>query len=64
MNSKEMARVVATNPAFPLRPVVEVLIDPLGEPLATTRRVDLAQNSLMYITDAASTEEVRALRSL
>jgi HD-GYP domain-containing protein (c-di-GMP phosphodiesterase class II) len=53
LNSKEIARVVATNPAFPLRPVVEVLTDPHGERLASGRRVDLAQNSLLYITDTA-----------
>ncbi|HXZ44599.1 MAG TPA: HD-GYP domain-containing protein, partial [archaeon] len=53
LNSKETARVVATNPAFPLRPVVEILTDPQGERLAPVRRVDLAQNSLLYITDAA-----------
>jgi HD-GYP domain-containing protein (c-di-GMP phosphodiesterase class II) len=64
LNSKEIARVVATNPAFPLRPVVEVLTGPTGDPVSTRRRVDLAQNSLMYITDAASAEEVLALRSL
>jgi HD-GYP domain-containing protein (c-di-GMP phosphodiesterase class II) len=64
LNSREIARVVATNPAFPLRPVVEILTGPLGEPVALRRRMDLAQNSLMYITDAASTEEVTALRSL
>ncbi len=56
LNSKETARVVATNPAFPLRPVVEVLTDAKGERLASPRRVDLAQNSLLYITDAASSD--------
>jgi len=54
LNSKEIARVVATNPAFPLRPVVEVLTDPGGGRLASPRRVDLAQNSLLYITDSAT----------
>jgi len=44
--------------------VVEILTGPMGDPVPTRRRVDLAQNSLMYITDAASTEEVIALRSL
>jgi len=56
LNSKEIARVVATNPASPLRPVVEVLTNPQGERLDSTRRVDLAQNSLLYITDAASSD--------
>jgi HD-GYP domain-containing protein (c-di-GMP phosphodiesterase class II) len=64
MNSREFARVVATNPALPLRPVVDILTGPMGDPLVTPRRVDLAQNSLMFITDAASAEEVIALRSL
>ncbi len=64
LNSKEIARVVATNPAFPLRPVVEILTGPMGDAVPTRRRVDLAQNSLLRITDAASTEEVIALRSL
>jgi HD-GYP domain-containing protein (c-di-GMP phosphodiesterase class II) len=64
LNSKEIARVVATNPAFPLRPVVEILTGPTGDPVSIRRRVDLAQSSLIYITDAASTEEVLALRSL
>ena len=63
MNSKEIARVTATNPASPLRPVVEILTGPMGDLLATPRRVDLAQNSLMFITDAASPDEVIALRS-
>jgi hypothetical protein len=54
LNSKEIARVVATNPAYPLRPVVELLKDPRGERLPSPRRVDLAQNSLLYITDTAT----------
>jgi len=54
LNSRETARVVATNPAFPMRPVVEVLTGPRGERLPSPRRVDLSQNSLVYITDSAS----------
>ena len=57
LNSKEIDQVVATNPTFPLRPVVEVVTDPQGERLDSTRRVDLAQNSLLYITDAASASD-------
>ena len=55
LNSKEIARVVATNPAFPLRPVVEILTGPQGESLASPRRVNLVQDSLLYIVDSAST---------
>jgi HD-GYP domain-containing protein (c-di-GMP phosphodiesterase class II) len=64
LNSKEFARVLATNRAFPLRPVVEVLTGPKGDRLATPRQVDLAQTSLMYITDAASADEASVLRAL
>jgi HD-GYP domain-containing protein (c-di-GMP phosphodiesterase class II) len=63
LNSKEIARVVATNPAFPLRPVVEVLTGPMGDRLASARRVDLAQNSLVYITDSATNDAARRSRS-
>jgi len=56
LNSKEIARVIATNPAFPLRPVVEVITGPQGERLPAPRRVDLSQNSLVYITDSAVNE--------
>jgi HD-GYP domain-containing protein (c-di-GMP phosphodiesterase class II) len=52
LNSKEVARVVVTNPALPLRPVVEIFAGPTGERLAVPRRVDLAANTLLYITDA------------
>jgi hypothetical protein len=56
LNSREIARVVAPNPTLPLRPVVEVLAGPTGERLAAPRRVDLAQNALLYIMDAAPAE--------
>jgi len=56
LNSKEIARVIATNPAFPLRPVVEVLAGPQGERLPAPRRVDLSQNSLVYIIDSVTSD--------
>jgi len=58
LNSKEIVRVVATNPAFPMRPVVEIVAGPKGERLASPRRVDLAQNSLVYITDSVARDLV------
>jgi HD-GYP domain-containing protein (c-di-GMP phosphodiesterase class II) len=61
LNSKEIARVVATNPALPLRPVIEIVAGPMAERPASRRRVDLAQNSLLYITEsAASTGDTRS----
>ncbi len=50
LNSKEVACVVATNPTLPLRPVLEILTGPQGERLPSPRRIDLAQNTLLYIT--------------
>jgi HD-GYP domain-containing protein (c-di-GMP phosphodiesterase class II) len=52
LNSTEIARIVATNPSFPLRPVVEIAVGPKGEPLEPRRRVDLSANTLLYITEA------------
>jgi HD-GYP domain-containing protein (c-di-GMP phosphodiesterase class II) len=57
LNSREIGRVKSTNPMFPLRPVVQVVAGAAGEPLATPRVVDLAQNSLMYIVDAYTADE-------
>ena len=52
LNSMEIARIVATNPAFPLRPVIEIVAGPRGERLASPRRVDLSTNTLLYVTEA------------
>jgi HD-GYP domain-containing protein (c-di-GMP phosphodiesterase class II) len=54
LNSSETARVVTTNPAFPLRPVVEVVVASNGERLDPPRRIDLSANTLLYITGASS----------
>ncbi len=57
LNSKEIGRVLGTNPAYPLRPVVEIVAGPSGEPLANHRVVDLSQNSLLYITESSTAGE-------
>jgi HD-GYP domain-containing protein (c-di-GMP phosphodiesterase class II) len=54
LNSMEIARIVATNPAFPLRPVIDVVFGTRGEPLDPPRRVDLSTNTLLYVTEACS----------
>lgn len=56
LNTTELARIVSTNPAFPLRPVVEIVQGPKGEPLGEPRRVDLSANTLLYIADASPTK--------
>ena len=52
LNSLEIALIVATNPAFPLRPIIEVVVGPRGERLQPPRRVDLSTNTLLYVTEA------------
>lgn len=54
LNSMEIARIIGTNPAFPLRPVIEVVVGPKGERLDPPRRVDLAANTLLYVTEECS----------
>jgi len=54
LNSEEIARIAATNSAFPLRPIVDVVVGPRGERLVSTRRVDLSANTLLYIVEACS----------
>jgi HD-GYP domain-containing protein (c-di-GMP phosphodiesterase class II) len=54
LNNSETARVVATNPSFPLRPVVEVEVGSKGERLDPPRRMDLSANTLLYITGGSS----------
>jgi HD-GYP domain-containing protein (c-di-GMP phosphodiesterase class II) len=55
LNTNETARVVATNRRFPLRPVVEIILDVAGEPVQPPRRIDLTTNTLLYITDPSAT---------
>lgn len=54
LNSMEVGRIVATNPALPLRPVIEILQGPKGERPERPRRLDLAINTLLYITGSYS----------
>lgn len=57
LNTREVARVVASNPAFALRPVVEILFDAAGDRVQGWR-IDLARNSLVYIVDSVTVHEV------
>jgi hypothetical protein len=54
LNSQEIARIISTNPAFPLRPVVEIVAGPKAEPLTPPRQIDLSDSTLIYITEAYS----------
>ncbi len=58
LNTKEIGRVVATNRLAPLRPKVEILVDPMGRHLKEPRYLDLSQNHLINIKEAFYKEEV------
>ena len=58
LNSKELARVVEVNPANSFRPLVQILYDSNGIELEEPRETDLAQSSLLFITQAISYHEL------
>jgi|GEM_PF-980116 len=53
LNTGEVARVVDVNRTHPTRPVVEILFDQQGEEVSQRRRVDLAEDPVVYIADPA-----------
>jgi HD-GYP domain-containing protein (c-di-GMP phosphodiesterase class II) len=58
LNTKELARVVEVNPANSFRPLVQILYDRKGMPYEKPRETDLAQSSLLFITEAISYHEL------
>ncbi len=58
LNTKELARVVEINPANSFRPLVQILYDSNGVALEEPRETDLAQSSLLFITQAISYHEL------
>ena len=58
LNTKELARVVEVNPENSFRPLVQILYDRKGVRYQEPRETDLAQSSLLYITQAISYHEL------
>jgi len=58
LNTKELARVVEVNPENSFRPLVQILYDRKGVRYEEPRETDLAQSSLLYITQAISYHEL------
>ncbi|MDD5559567.1 HD-GYP domain-containing protein [Candidatus Methylomirabilis sp.] len=54
LSTKEICRVVATNKANPLRPVLEVWSDASGEKLPQPRLLDLSKEILLHIIGPAT----------
>ncbi|MBF8251397.1 MAG: HD-GYP protein, partial [Deltaproteobacteria bacterium] len=58
LNSKAIGRVVETNEASPLRPIIEMLYDSMGKKLAEKKIVKLQDTPLLYITDSVFEEDL------
>src|SRR3989339_1027306 len=58
LNSKAIGRVVETNEASPLRPVIEMLYDSMGKKLTEKKVVKLQDTPLLYITDSMFEEDL------
>jgi HD-GYP domain-containing protein (c-di-GMP phosphodiesterase class II) len=57
LNDHSAGRVITTNPEFPLKPIVEILYDHVGNKLKTPKIVDLSQQPLLYITESIDERE-------
>ncbi|RKY60953.1 MAG: hypothetical protein DRP95_03525 [Candidatus Latescibacterota bacterium] len=53
LNTGEVARVVDVSKTHPTRPTVELLLDAQGEKIRERRRVNLAEEPIVYIADPA-----------
>jgi HD-GYP domain-containing protein (c-di-GMP phosphodiesterase class II) len=58
LNDRCSGSVINTNPEFPLKPIVEILYDHVGNKLKTPRIVDLSQQPLLYITESIDEREL------
>ena len=58
LTSGEIGKVIAVNKAVPSRPVISVLTDEQGLPLAHEKFVDLAEHPLMQVVVALTRDEV------
>ena len=50
LNTGEVGRVIAVNRDHPLRPKVEILADPKGNPLPSPKILDLSEAPFIYVT--------------
>ncbi len=58
LNTKELARVLEVNPENSFRPLVQIFYNSNGIALEEPRETDLAQSSLLFITQAISYHEL------
>ena len=58
LNSKAIGKVVETNDASPLRPVIEMLFDGMGKKLTEKKLVKLQDTPLLFIVDSIFEENL------
>ena len=49
LNTKEIGQVIRQNPQYPLRPIVNIILDSAGKRLESVREIDLSSNPTVYI---------------
>ncbi|MBI4437196.1 MAG: HD domain-containing protein [Candidatus Omnitrophica bacterium] len=59
LNTEEIARVVGQNQNFPLHPIVEILFDPKGHFLETTKTYDLFKQQILYIKEPVDYQKLQ-----
>ncbi len=57
LNDGNMARVIKTNKAYPVRPVIKTIRDMHGEPIPDGKTIDLSQEPMIYIVSPVLDEE-------
>jgi HD-GYP domain-containing protein (c-di-GMP phosphodiesterase class II) len=57
LNSDEIGKVISVNKNVPLRPVVEIIQDPDGNPVEEKKQIDLARSQFLYIEKALDENE-------
>jgi HD-GYP domain-containing protein (c-di-GMP phosphodiesterase class II) len=58
LNNGEIGKVVKTNYAHPMRPVIEIVRDSRGKKVKQKKEVDLSSNPLIFITRPIGEEEL------
>ena len=61
LNNGEIGKVIRVNPDFPNKPEVEIYFNKDGKRRYTTKKVDLSQNSLYFITEVLENSELKEL---
>ncbi len=56
LNTKEIGVVVKANPDAISRPVIDILIDPYGKELKQPKRVNMAENPVIYVDNCVKTQ--------